>query len=694
MKNPVLLFLFSILFSSVSLFAQDKDSASLSDDTFAGLTFRSIGPAFTSGRIADIAIHPEDNNTWYVAVGSGGVWKTSNSGVTWKPLFDSQKVYSIGCVTIDSNNPNTVWVGTGEDVGGRHVGIGDGVYKSLDGGQTWKNMGLKSSEHIARIRIHPENSDVIWVAAQGPLWSKGGERGIFKSADGGKTWKQVLGDEEWIGATDLVLDPRDPDWMYAATWQRHRTVATYMGGGPGSGLHRSTDGGETWVKLSKGIPTSNLGKIGLAISPQNPDYVYAAIELDRKEGGLFMSADRGMSWKKQSNAVARRQGTGAHYYQELFASPHAEGRIYLMDVQAQVSDDHGKTFRDLAGANKHSDNHAIAFRNDEPNYILMGTDGGVYESFDLAANWRFMGNLPVTQYYKLAVDDSEPFYNIYGGTQDNGTHGGPSRTDKADGISNSDWRSVLGADGHQPATEPGNPNILYGEFQEGTLHRIDMITGEQIRIQPQPAEGEKRDRHNWDSPILVSPHSPTRIYVASQRVWRSDDRGDSWKTISGDLTRNQERITLPIMGKQQSWDNAWDMNAMSEYNSITSLAESPLQEGLIYAGTDDGIIQVTEDGGANWKKLEVGSIKDVPATAFVNDLRADLHDAKTVYACLDNHKYGDYKPYILKSKDAGRSWTSIKGNLPENGMVWRLVQDHVKKDLLICGHRVWDLFFP
>ncbi len=688
MKNLV----FILLLSSVSLFAQDNDSSPMSEGTFKGLKFRNIGPALTSGRISDIAIHPENENVWYITVGSGGVWKTLNSGVTWTPIFDAQPVYSTGCVSIDPGNPNTVWVGTGEDVGGRHVGVGDGVYKSLDGGSSWKNMGLKSSEHITRIVINPEDSDVILVAAQGPLWSKGGERGLYKSTDGGKNWKKVLGDDEWVGVTDVVVDPRNSDWMYAATWQRHRNVAAYIGGGPGSGIHRSTDGGETWEKLSKGIPDSNLGKIGLAVSPQDPDKVYAVIETNQRTGGVFMSSDRGASWKKQSPTVSG--ATGPHYYQELYASPHAEGRIYLMDVRIQVSDDHGKTFRRLKESEKHSDNHAMAFRKDDPDYLLIGTDGGVYESFDLAENWRFMGNLPLTQYYKLAVDDAEPFYNIFGGTQDNGTHGGPSRTDNSTGIINEDWRHILGADGHQTATEPGNPDIVYAETQEGGLHRIDRITGEKLRIQPQAGEGDPHERFNWDAPILVSPHDPKRIYHASYRVWRSDNRGDSWNAISGDLTRNQERLSLPIMGRQQSWDNAWDIWAMSTYNTITSLAESPLQEGLIYAGTDDGTIQVTEDGGENWRKLEVGSIKNVPATAFVNDIRADLFDAKTVYLAMDNHKFGDFKPYLFKSTDAGRTWSSISGDLPARHLVWRVVQDHVVKDLMFAATEYGIFFTP
>ncbi len=666
-----------------------SSQSAMSEKTFKGLELRNVGPAFTSGRISDIAIHPENENIWYVAVGSGGVWKTINAGVTWKPIFDDQPSYSIGCVTIDPTNPHTIWVGTGENVGGRHVGWGDGIYKSEDDGKTWKNMGLKSSEHISKVIVHPDNADVVWVAVQGPLWSSGGERGLYKTSDGGSTWKKVLGDNEWTGVTDVIIDPRNPRWLYAATWQRHRTVAAYMGGGPGSGLHRSTDGGETWEKLTSGIPGSNLGKIGITLSPFNPDYIYAAIELDLTKGGVFISTNRGKTWKKMSDAVAG--GTGPHYYQELYASPHQEGRLYMINNSMLVSDDHGKTFRVLKRDGVHSDTHAISFKAGDPNYILLGTDGGLYESFDLAQDWRFIDNMPITQYYKLAVDDSEPFYNIYGGTQDNGSHGGPSRTDNQHGIRNADWWKTLGADGHQSAIEPGNPNISYAESQRGGLHRIDQITGETVFIQPQPREGEDYERYNWDAPILVSPHSPTRLYFASQRVWRSDNRGDSWTPISGDLTRQQERIKLPIMGRLQSWENPWDLRAMSSYSSITSLAESPMQEGLIYAGTDDGIIQVTEDG-QNWKRFELGTIKGVPSTAFVNDVRADLFDANVVYAALDNHKYGDFKPYLIKSSDKGKSWSMMSGNLPDNHVTWRLVQDHIDPNLLFVGTE-FGIFF-
>ena len=675
-----------LLLTCITGFSQKKEPTKDSlfqASTFAGLKFRNLGPAFMSGRIADIAIHPENDNTWYIAVGSGGVWKTENAGTTWKPVFDSQISYSIGCVTIDPNNPHVVWVGTGENVGGRHVGYGDGIYKSSDGGGSWKNVGLKESQHISKIIVHPSNPDILWVAAQGPLWNKGDERGLYKTIDGGKTWNKTLGDAEWVGVTDIVMDPRNPDWLYAATWQRHRTVSNYMSGGAGTAIHKSTDGGETWEQVKKGLPGSNMGKIGLTISPQKPDILYAAIELDRRTGGVFKSNDRGASWTKQSETVSG--GTGPHYYQELYACPHNFDRIYLMDVRIQVSNDGGKTFKRLQEEDKHSDNHAIAFRKDDADYLLVGTDGGLYESFDLAKNWRFMENLPLTQFYKMALDDAEPFYNIYGGTQDNNTQGGPSRTDNRHGVRTSDWFITLYADGHQPATEPGNPAIVYSESQEGGLVRTDRTTGEFVFIQPQPEKDEDYERYNWDAPILVSPHKPSRIYFASQRVWKSENRGDNWTPISEDLTKNENRFVLPIMDKTQSWDSPWDVDAMSNYNTITSLAESPLKEGFIYAATDDGIIQITENGGESWKKIEVGSLPDVPATAFVNDIKADLFDENSAYVVLDNHKFGDFEPYLLKSTNGGKSWSSMNGNLPERTLLWRIVQDHVNKDLFFLA---------
>lgn len=674
-----------LFFSFNSVDAQRKKKSNkpvknkLSLDAFS---FRNVGPAFLSGRISDIVTHPDNESVWYVATGSGGVWKTENAGTTWKPIFDDQVSYSTGCITLDPSNPEIVWLGTGENVGGRHVAYGDGIYKSTDGGNSWKNMGLKNSEHISEIIVHPNDSNIVWVAAQGPLWNKGDDRGLYKTTNGGITWKKVLGNSEWTGVTDIMIDPRDPKVLYAATWDRHRTVAALMGGGPGTAIYRSDDGGNNWSKLTNGLPKSNMGKIGIAISSQQPDVVYAAIEIDRTKGAVYRSDNRGASWKKMSNTVSG--GTGPHYYQELYTSPHKFDQLYLMNVRVLTSNDGGKTFKQLQERKKHSDNHAIVFKKDDPNYIMLGTDAGIYESFDSANTWRYIKNLPLTQFYKVAVNNAKPFYHIFGGTQDNGSAGGPSATDEREGIANKHWYKTLGADGHQSATDPVYNNIIYAETQQGGLHRVDLTTGEQVAIQPKASSGEPHERFNWDAPILVSPHNPAHLYFASYRVWMSKNRGDDWETISGDLTRNEDRITLPIMGRQQSWDNAWDVGAMSNYNTITSLAESPIQEGLLYAGTDDGFIQVSENGGDSWRKIPVTSL-GIPSRSFVNDIKADLYDANTVYVALDNHKEGDFNPYLFRSLDKGLTWKSISGDIPKRTIVWRMVQDPIKKNLLFAA---------
>lgn len=680
------LLLLTFLVSFSSIYAQEKDkkeNTSLLSTALNGFSFRSIGPAFMSGRIADIAIDPKNENTWYVAVGSGGVWKTTNAGTTWKPLTDSESFYSTGAISLDPNNTQTVWLGTGENVGGRHVGIGHGVYYSPDGGKTWEYKGLKESEHISKIVVHPDDSNTIWVASQGPLWSSGGERGLYKSTDGGASWKQTIVLDEWTGVTDLVIDPRNPDVLYAASWQRHRNVAAYMGGGPGTALFKSVDGGETWRKLKTGLPKVDMGKIGLAISPINPDVLYAAIELELRKGAVYRSDNGGESWSNMSDTVSG--GTGPHYYQELIASPHVFDKLYLMNNYVLVSEDGGKTFYQMNESKKHVDSHAMVFKANDPNYILVGTDGGLYETFDNTQNWKFVNNLPLTQFYKLAVDDAYPFYNIFGGTQDNNTQGGPSRTFKTNGISNADWFVLLGGDGHQPATEPENPDIVYAQSQQGNLYRVDRTTGEAVYIRPQNSLNEPYERFNWDAPILVSQHDPKRLYFGSQRVWRSENRGDSWSPISIDLTKNEERLKLPIMGRQQSWDSAWDVYAMSTYNTLTSLAESAQDENILYAGSDDGLLHTTKDGGNTWTTKTVDKLPGVPATAFVNDIKADLFDAAVAYIALDNHKYGDYAPYLYKTTNGGKSWKSITNGIPDGTLVWRLVQDHVNPNLLFLG---------
>jgi len=648
-------------------------------DTFDGLAWRGIGPALMSGRIADIAVHPTDGATWIVAVASGGLWRTENSGTTWTPVGDDAGSYSWGCVTYDPRQPLTVWAGSGENNSQRSVGYGDGIYKSIDGGAAFRNVGLKDSEHIGRILVDPRDSDVVYVAAQGPLWKDGGERGLYKTTDGGKTWTAVLSISDRTGVTDVVFDPKDPDILYAASYQRRRHVWTLINGGPESAIYKSTDAGANWTKLEKGLPSGDVGRIGLAISPTDPNLLYATIEAAGDGSGFYRSRDAGASWEKRSSTIAG----SPQYYQEIFVDPNDDQRVYMMDTFMRVTDDGGKTFRRAGEQSKHVDNHALWIDPADPDHLINGCDGGVYESWDRATTWEFKANLPVTQFYKLALDNDIPFYNVYGGTQDNNTQGGPTRTRAAGGIANSDWFVTLGGDGFKPAIDPTNPDVVYSQYQYGELYRYDRKTGERLDIQPQPAPGEEPSRWNWDSALMISPHSPTRLYFASQRIYRSDDRGSSWRPISGDLTRRIDRNQLKVMGRIWSVDAVAKNASTSFYGNVVSLSESPKVEGLLYAGTDDGLIQVTEDGGASWRRIE--SFPEVYELAYVADIEASLHDADTVYAAFDNHKMGDFKPYLLKSTDRGRTWRSITGNLPARGSTYTIAEDHVDPRLLFVG---------
>jgi photosystem II stability/assembly factor-like uncharacterized protein len=522
----------------------------------AGLRFRSIGPALTSGRVGDIAVHPKDKRTWFVAVASGGVWKTTNAGNTWTPVFDSEGSYSIGVITIDPSNPNIVWVGTGENNAQRSVAYGDGVYKSEDGGRTWTNMGLKESEHIGRIVVDPTNSDVVFVAAQGPLSRKGGDRGLYKTTDGGKTWKKVIDAGTWAGVSDVVMDPRNSKVLIASSWQRYRRVYGYIAGGPESAMWRSTDGGETWRKITAGLPTNDdMGRIGLAIAPANPDVVYAIIEAGTR-GGFFRSRDNGVSWERMNP-----QASIGLYYCEIFADPSNVDRVYVVDVNNRVTDDGGRTFRPLTARNVHVDHHVIWIDPADPDHLIDGNDGGLYETFDRGANWRFFANLPVTQFYRIELDNSTPFYRVYGGTQDNYSLGGPSRTRSDNGIHNTDWFVTAGGDGFQTRVDPKDPNIVYSESQHGNLQRFNLRTGESVNIVPQEELADAPDRWYWDSPFIISPHSNTRLYFGSQRLFRSDDRGNTWRAVSGDLTRQIDRNRIRMM------DRVWSVDAIARNSS-------------------------------------------------------------------------------------------------------------------------------
>jgi photosystem II stability/assembly factor-like uncharacterized protein len=657
---------------------EEKKPGAMTAETFSGLEFRLIGPAVASGRVIAFAVNPRKRAEYYVGVASGGVWKTTNAGTTWTPVFDGEGSYSIGAVALDPNDTSVVWVGTGESNSQRSVGYGDGVYRSDDGGKSWKNLGLKKSEHIGRIVIDPRDSKLVYVAAEGPLWGPGGDRGVYKTADGGANWKNVLTISENTGVADIATDPSNPDILYAAAYQRRRHVYTLIDGGPESAIYKSTDKGETWTKLKSGLPTEDMGRIGLAVSPADPNVVYATIEAANGKGGIFRSSDKGATWERRNEF-----DQGAMYYGQILTDPKNVDRIYVMNVYLRVSDDGGKTLHKINEANHHGDNHALWIDPQDTNYYLLGSDGGVADSLDRGASWSFKANLPTVQFYDVAVDNALPFYNVCGGTQDNFSWCGPSRTKNLNGIMNSDWYVTTGGDGFRSQVDPEDPNTVYAESQYGVLARYDKRTGEELNIQPQEGKGEAPLRWNWDSPLVISPHSHTRLYFAANRLFRSDDRGDSWKPISPDLTRQLDRNQLSVMGKVWGPDAVAKNQSTSFYGNIVALSESPLKEGLIFAGTDDGLIQVTQDGGSSWTKLE--KFTGVPEKTYVSRLAASRHDAGTVYAAFDNHKNSDFKPYLLKSTDGGKAWTSIAGDLPENGPVLAFAEDTVNPRLLFAG---------
>ena len=682
MKGFIIPGIIVLLALTVSAAGPAKEPAKKADmigaDTFAGLSWRPIGPAHTSGRIADFAVNPKNPKQFFVGVASGHVWKTDNSGITWKPVFDNYGAYAIGCLAMDPTNANVIWAGTGENNHQRALGYGDGVYKSVDGGKSWTNMGLKNSRQVGMILINPKNPDIVYVAAEGSVWGPGGDRGLYKTTDGGKTWAKVLAISENTGINCAVMDPRDPDVIIASSEQRRRHVFTKIAGGPETAIHKTTDGGKSWRKITSGLPSVPMGGIGLAISPANPDVVYAIIDAAEDGGGFFRSTDRGESWSKMGGHYAQGQ-----YYNEIYCDPKEVDTVYSVETVTQFTRDGGRTWQVLGNDRRHVDDHALWIDPADTAHILIGGDGGIYETYDGGQTWRFVSNLPVTQFYRVAVDNSEPFYYIYGGTQDNGSMGGPSRNLSVDGVTSDEWFFTVGGDGFVAQIDPQDPNIAYGESQYGYVNRYDRKSQESFSIKPQPRKDELTYRWFWDTPFFISPHSHTRLYIAANKVFRSDDRGDSWEVISEDLSAGIDRNSLPVMGKYWSADAVGKDVSTSQYGLIVSLEESTVKENLLYAGTDDGLIQVTEDAGKAWRKID--TFPGVPAHTYVSDVTPSRFDENVVFASFNNTLNDDFKPYLLKSPDKGRTWVSIAANLPANGGVHTIVQDPVDADLLFVG---------
>ncbi len=688
MKNKgwIIAIILAVIFMAPSMqtIAQRKKKSSSTDNQFEltsqmvkTLKFRSIGPAAYSGRISDLAVNPANLSEYYVGVASGGLWKTENHGTTFEPIFDDQPVYSIGCLAMDPNNSNVVWVGTGENNTQRNLAYGDGVYKTTDGGKSFTNMGLKTSSQIGKIMIDPRNSNVVYVAAQGQAWGPGGERGLYKTIDGGKTWDRILEIGEYTGVSDMEMDPRNPDILYAASHQRERRVYSKIDGGPESAIYKSEDAGKTWRKLKKGLPGGDVGRIGLALSPANPNILYAVIELPGNKGGTYRSTDMGESWEKRSNKVSG----SPQYYNELYADPVNPDLIILMDTYASRSKDGGKTWENIEGRNKHVDNHAIWINPDDTDHYIMGCDGGLYETYDGAETWKFSNNLPITQYYHARVDNDFPFYNVYGGAQDNGSWFGPSQTNRRD-IVNADWTYTIGGDGYLSIPDPNNPDIHYCESQYCGIRRYDRITNNSISIKPQPTTDEEYN-WNWNTPYILSPFNSKTLYIGSQYVLKSTDMGGTWTKISGDMTRQIDQNTLPMMGKMWPPEAVAKNMSTSKFGNIFALNESPLKQGMLYVGTDDGLIWVTENDGADWTKYS--SFPGVPDMTFVNYVLPSQHDEGTVYACFDGRKNSsDFTPYLIKSTDKGKTWTSIASNLP-SGTVYAIQEDFENPNILFIG---------
>ena len=773
MRRAQLVFAAALILLAVAVGAGQGTGTGLTAEAFKGIEIRNLGPNYTTGRVQDIAVDPNHSNVYYVAAAAGGLWKSENRGNTFTPIFDQGGSYNLCCVVVDPKNSDVLWLGTGENSNPRSAMVGAGLYKSTDGGKTWSAPMLAKSEHLAKIMIDPRNSNTVYVAAQGPLWSAGGDRGIYKTTDGGTTWKAVLNISADTGGNDIVIDPNNPDVLYASTWQRRRGVGQMIGGGPESAVYKSTNAGQTWTKLTKGLPEGDMGRISLGVDPKaKPTRIYALINARPQETGFYRSDDAGVTFERMgaplgkpssappdvqaqqqqaAAAAAARQGGAAGgagaagraggggggrrggvagvytggdpgYYYEIFVDPVRPDTIWSVNTNLEWSRDGGKTFNPVPNMNGvHVDFHVVWADPKDAMHILVGSDGGAFESWDEGKTWRHFSNLPITQFYRVAVDNALPFYNVCGGAQDNGSMCGPSRSIERAGIKTSEWVTSGGGDGFFNQIDPEDPTTVYASSQNGAITRMDIRTGQSRGVRPPQSQGgggrgggggaagggaagggaaggglgaetpTAGDRTNWDCPYIISPHLHTRLYWGSNYLYRSDDRGDHWTRISPDLTRNLDDRVIPIMGKV--WDPATTVayhNATTTLSTIVAIDESPLKEGLIYVGTDDGNLQTTEDDGKTWRKTT--QFGNVPDGYYITHVIASPIDSNVVFMSINNWQRGDFTPYIVRSDDRGKTFKSIAGDLPAGQDVWSVVQDWVNPDLLFAGTE-FGLFF-
>jgi photosystem II stability/assembly factor-like uncharacterized protein len=641
-------------------------------DHFQHLEWRHIGPAVFGGRIPDVEGVPENPATIYVAGSTGGVFKTTNNGVTWRPIFDrAGPTLSIGDMAIAPSDPLIIWVGTGEANGEQQAAaLGNGVYRSLDGGESWEHMGLSDTRFIHRVAIHPENPDIVFVAAPGHRWGPNEERGLFRTLDGGLTWEKVLYIDEDTGVVEVAME-ENGRVLYAAAYQRRRHAWGNLTGGPHSGIYRSMDGGTTWEKLGGGLPEGILGKIAIAIAKSSPNVLYAAI--GDTDGGLYRSEDRGVTWERVNDIRT------SYWYGNIYVDPVNENKLWIMGTQLDVSIDGGKTFEnDWTARGIHVDHHALWINPENTDHMLMGNDGGFHITYDGARTWSFLNNIPIAQYYALAADNRDP-YHLYGGLQDNGTWGLPSRTYSRSGILNEDVVNVGGGDGFVPAIDPRDFTAVFSESQYGGLRRVDLVTGRSDGIKPAPEDTTETYRFNWNSPVLISPHDPDVLYFGGNKLFKTTDKGESWEAISQDLTKDEDPSEWEIMGLKPS---------LRAYNTITALAESPLREGLIYTGADDGSVYRTLDGGESWEPLsEKFGFGDggMGSGKFATKLHASPSDPATAYISFTGHYHDDFRPYLFKTTDAGDSWSSITGDMPDEAVIMAIEEHPENQDLLFAG---------
>lgn len=696
-------YLLLLLCLSISIFVHGQE---LTSDLLNGLPLRNIGPATMSGRIVDLAVVESDPFTFYAATSTGGIWKTTNNGVSFEPVFEKENTHSVGAIAVNQNHPNILWVGTGERANRQSNSWGDGVYKSHDGGKTWQNLGLKDSHHIGRIVLHPTDTLVAYVAAMGHLWGPNEERGLYHTKDGGKTWDRLIYVDEDTGVADVAMDPSDPNILYAATYQRRRKPYGFHGGGPGSGLHKSIDGGKTWEEQKNGLPEGDYGRIGISIYRNNPEVVFISLEqgyqynastaYNKRRAGLYRSRDKGESWELMSDWNPRPM-----YASQPLVDPSDESRIYMMN-EYSYSSDSGRTFI-APRQTLHGDDRILWVNPKDSRHVIKGDDGGIGISYDRGIKWLFVNNLPVSQYYRVSVDNAKP-YNVYGGLQDNGSWVGPSETYRSDGILNEDWRRLGGGDGFLNLVDRNDPDVVYTESQYLGLSRLNLKTGQRQDIRPGDPKGRISDRRNWDAwgpgipepelgnamapgnwdgPFFLSHHDANTIYAGTNVLWKSTDNGATWVSL-GDLTTKVNRRELLIMGQRPDENTASLDDGIPYYPTLTAVAEDLHTPGMLYAGTDDGLLQVSWDDGQTWNDVS-STLVGLPKETWINTFEPSSHTAGTAYVAINNYRNNDFNNYIYRTADYGKTWESVVGDLPANRVARALREDPKNPNLLYLG---------